>query len=375
MTAVVPPGCAAGSVITVEVQHLEEPRTPQDAMLHAVHDPEVEAPEAVEAISASESPVALSPSEGNRVTLKPHLDLGGQARSEPGSPLKRPATHRSVAESPFNSPKFEKKREWTDEEMAAGKWLAEADAVLICCGSGSRAAPLQAAGGRVYSNEEDFARQYPSMCDWGYKTAVDCSEILSDGKLSIYERWAFWAEHTEKMNEIPMDEDTLDALAVAVGEKDYFVYSFTAESFFHKAGFDSRRIYSAAGSWEFLQCAKACSSSSVFPSCEAVHEILSNLREYSVVTNDCLPKCSHCGGDCIPNVRLNDKFCHERYSEGLSNLISWLEEIAASKTRLVIVELDSAFKANRLSAFPMESIAADLASCALVRFSNERHLA
>lgn len=225
----------------------------------------------------------------------------------------------------------------------------------------------------MYSNEEDFARQYPSMCDWGYKTAVDCSEILSDGKLSIYERWAFWAEHTEKMNEIPMDEDTLDALAVAVGEKDYFVYSFTAESFFHKAGFDSRRIYSAAGSWEFLQCAKACSSSSVFPSSEAVHEILSNLREYSVVTNDCLPKCSHCGGDCIPNVRLNDKFCHERYSEGLSNLISWLEEIAASKTRLVIVELDSAFKANRLSAFPMESIAADLASCALVRFSNERY--
>eukprot|EP00438_Fugacium_kawagutii_P033455 Skav223166 [mRNA] locus=scaffold3747:98184:98825:+ [translate_table: standard] len=210
------------------------------------------------------------------------------------------------------------------------------------------------------------------MCDWGYKTAAECTEILSDGKLSIYERWAFWAEHAEKMNnEIPMDEDTLDALAVAVGQKDYFVYSCSADSFFYKAGFDSRRIYNAAGSWDFFQCAKACSSSAVFPANEAIGQILSDLKEYNVVTNDCLPKCSHCGGDCIPNVRLNDNFCHERYSEGLSNLISWLEDIAASKTRLVIVELDSAFKTSRLAAFPMESIAADL-SCTLVRFSNER---
>ena len=33
-------------------------------------------------------------------------------------------------------------------------------------------APLQAAGGRVYSNEEDFANHYPAMRDWGHPVGV-----------------------------------------------------------------------------------------------------------------------------------------------------------------------------------------------------------
>ncbi|CAK9054238.1 unnamed protein product [Durusdinium trenchii] len=210
------------------------------------------------------------------------------------------------------------------------------------------------------------------MRDWGYKTAAECSEILTDGKLSIYEQWAFWAEHIEKVNSWPIDEDTLETLGAIIGEKDYFVYSSSADSFFERAGFDSRRVYTAAGSWEYYQCAKACSSSAVFPAVRAIQHILSNLRDYGVVTGDCLPKCSHCGGDCMPNVRLSDNFCHERYEQRLGSLISWLEGVAASKSRLVILELDTSFKTNRLATFPMESIAADLGG-ALLRFSTERY--
>ena len=71
-------------------------------------------------------------------------------------------------------------------------------------------------------------------------------------------------------------------LLVQHEEKDYFVYSCSADSFFERAGFDSRRVYTAAGSWEYYQCAKACSSRAVFPSVGPVQDILANLREYGV---------------------------------------------------------------------------------------------
>lgn len=253
----------------------------------------------------------------------------------------------------------------------AGKWIAEAEAILICSGSGSLSAPLQSPGSRVFSSEEDFASHYPAMSEWGYKTAVDCQEILTDGKLSIYEQWGFWAEHASKIKSSPVDSKTLETLGRIVGEKDYFIYSSSADPFFERAGFDDRRIYPAAGSWEYYQCAQACSSGSVFPAGPAMATILASLEDYGVVTNDCLPCCPLCGASCVPNVRLNDLFLHDRYDASLSALIAWLESLYEKKTRLLVLELDGACEATRLCSFVMESIAKDLGR--LVRFSPERY--
>ncbi|CAJ1354456.1 unnamed protein product [Effrenium voratum] len=255
--------------------------------------------------------------------------------------------------------------------MAAGKWLAEAQAVLICCGSGS----LAASSGHpdAFRSAEHFAESYPEMPQWGYKTATDCAAIVTDGRLSLYDQWGFWADHTEKVNSMPVDEALLENLSSAIGDKDYFVYSCSADQLFERAGFDSRRIYTPAGSWKYYQCARACSKSSVFESRTAVQEILENLRQFGCVTADCLPKCANCQGDCIPNVRLSDSFCHQKYEQSLQGFISWLEGVAASKSRLAILELDTTFKTSRLASFPMESIAADFPGSALIRFSTERY--
>ena len=264
-----------------------------------------------------------------------------------------------------------KRRDWSEEEIVAAKWIAEAEAILICSGSGSLSAPLQAPGSRVFNSEEDFASHYPAMSEWGYKTAVECQEILTDGKLSIYEQWGFWAEHAEKIKSSPVDRKTLETLGSIIGEKDYFIYSSSADGFFERAGFDERRIYSAAGSWEYYQCASACTSGSVFPSAPAFSIILNSLKEYGVVTNDCLPCCPLCGQSCMPNVRLNDLFLHDRYDDSLSGLLAWLESLGSKKSKLLIVELDQALEAPRLCSFVMESIAKDLGR--LIRFSQERY--
>ena len=49
-----------------------------------------------------------------------------------------------------------------EEELSvAAKWIASADAILICSGSGATAAPLQLPGGMVYHSAKDFAKSYP----------------------------------------------------------------------------------------------------------------------------------------------------------------------------------------------------------------------
>ncbi|CAJ1428625.1 unnamed protein product [Effrenium voratum] len=387
---VVPAGCSPGSLITVEVpaepkeMPEEEPKEPSPEPAQEFKEPVQEvlpAPvtitELPPAPQPQPSPEAPQPAAPEPAALQPAapqplpLHTVDQPKVlEAGSPIKRPPTLGSGGNvvSPVATVK---RREWTQEEMAAGKWLAEAQAVLICCGSGS----LAASSGHpdAFRSAEHFAESYPEMPQWGYKTATDCAAIVTDGRLSLYDQWGFWADHTEKVNSMPVDEALLENLSSAIGDKDYFVYSCSADQLFERAGFDSRRIYTPAGSWKYYQCARACSKSSVFESRTAVQEILENLRQFGCVTADCLPKCANCQGDCIPNVRLSDSFCHQKYEQSLQGFISWLEGVAASKSRLAILELDTTFKTSRLASFPMESIAADFPGSALIRFSTERY--
>lgn len=303
--------------------------------------------------------------------IQKQLQLPVEETVSPGSPLKRPATNRSVASNrSFGGPPTEtvpsntvKRRDWADEEMAAAKWLLEAQAVLICCGSGSEAAPFYE-GGQLYSNEEHFKAHYPGMQQKGFKTAADCIDLV-DSRLSSPEKWAFWAEHMQKTRKLPLDEATVERLGVAVGEKDYFVYTCNADSYFERAGFDRRRIYTPAGSWRYYQCARPCSNEAVFEATE------SWLAENGNGTS--APRCPLCGGECIPNVRLSEAFNHGQYTRGLQDLIQWIQRCAESQLKLVVLEMDSSFKTNRLASFPMESITADIPGSSLIRFSPEKY--
>jgi len=259
-----------------------------------------------------------------------------------------------------------------EELSVAAKWIASADAILICSGSGATAAPLQLPGGMVYHSAKDFAKSYPWLVNFGYTSAKDCAKLCNDERLSLEEKWGFWGHHSHNVRVgFQLDKRCVKSLEAMLTNKDYFIYTCSTDGSFERAGFDKDRIYTPQGDWSYYQCKTPCSRDAVFKRYSVPEQLLSNMGVKGKPPSMPAPLCSKCGGPCVPNIRMGDWFSHEMYDAPQERFIKWVEKHAANKTNLVVIELDGCFKTDRVMRFPLESILSEMSEAALVRLSTE----
>eukprot|EP00931_Biecheleriopsis_adriatica_P098451 TRINITY_DN7240_c0_g1_i2.p1 TRINITY_DN7240_c0_g1~~TRINITY_DN7240_c0_g1_i2.p1 ORF type:complete len:2333 (+),score=612.73 TRINITY_DN7240_c0_g1_i2:51-7049(+) len=257
-----------------------------------------------------------------------------------------------------------------DEEFTAAKWIAEADAILLCVGSGSVSAPSFAAGSRMFVNKADFKRRHRWLDARGVSNAAECLDVGKMEQMKQEDKWRFWASHAQEVRwNASLNQQTMKTFTELTSGKNYFIYTTSADGCFEQANFDAKRIYKAAGDWAYYQCARPCGASSVYESRRLIDKMCAEVELTGMLAAESLPRCQRCGGHSIPNVRISNLFSPKMYEKGRKRFIEWLDDCASNNSKLAVLEVDSCFKVDRLSRCVMESIACELPGTALIRMS------
>lgn len=253
-----------------------------------------------------------------------------------------------------------------DKMSIAARWIADADSVIICAGAGMSANP----GFNVYVSKEDFKSYYPWFPRWGYATAYECMGLFGDRQVPDTAKWSFWASHMDNMGWKFAPPEQYAELLEMVRDKDYFVYTSNVDGCFARSGFTEDRIYTPQGDWTHYQCmghefsGQPCRSDSVFESRPMLDQVVSQISaEDGLLPEDAVPKCPRCGGDVFGNVRGGDWYIHKKYDEANARFVEWVEAIALSKRKLVVIEVGTGFNTPTVTRFPMESIVRELSGC------------
>jgi len=241
--------------------------------------------------------------------------------------------------------------------LAAASWIAKADAVLVVAGAGMSGHPKDA-GYNVYVNPEDFARAYPGLLRYGYKTCYECMGLMGDPRVPENVKAGYLVAHMQNMRwGWPMNEGYA-ALREMLADKDYFVHTSNVDGHFLRAGFDPDRLYRPQGDWEHYQCLRRCREDAIWKSRTMLDAKLPLLdHKKTALPADAVPKCPHCGGPVFGNVRGGDWFIHSPYAKESQRAQEWLRRQLEGKRRLVVLEVGAGFNTPTVTRWPAESIA------------------
>lgn len=126
-----------------------------------------------------------------------------------------------------------------DEILAAAKWLADADAVLVCAGAGMSI--NNTSPDNVYQRPEDFVHRYPDMPARGYRTAYECMGLSQDPMLTAGEKMGFLVRHVENMGYNFQPGPAYTTVQKLLDGKNWFVWTSNVDSMFEKSGLDPTR--------------------------------------------------------------------------------------------------------------------------------------
>lgn len=242
--------------------------------------------------------------------------------------------------------------------IKAKQWIKSADYILICAGAGMSIKP-DSAEENVYTNEFHFAKLYPEMIRYGYKSAYQCISLFQDERVPWEAKWAFWAKHMNNMRYEFTPADSYELLKTVVYSQDlktderYFVLTSNTDGCFERAGFADNRVYRPQGDWEHYQCIEPCRRDAVFDSKPMLDDYLSGKSAVA-------PTCAFCKGPTFGNVRGGPWYSHHPQDENLKRFTTWVKFITQKcKTEgktMVIVEIGAGFNTPTITRFLMEAI-------------------
>lgn len=206
-----------------------------------------------------------------------------------------------------------------------------AEALLITAGAGMGVD----SGLPDFRSEHGFWRAYPRLAELGcsFEEMAKPAWFEQDPHLA----WAFYG-HRLNLYLQTVPHKGFDRLLEIAASKPagYFVFTSNVDGQFQKAGFAPDRIVECHGSIHHFQCTAPCSD-----------EIWSAASETVVVdearfrAQDPLPKCKRCDGLARPNILMfNDwTWLSQRTDAQQAQFDAWLERLARSSARLVVIEL------------------------------------
>jgi len=242
----------------------------------------------------------------------------------------------------------------------ANAWLREAEAVVVCAGAGMSGNP----GEMVYTDETDFAEQYPWLVPLGYRTAYECMGLLGDATVPDRLKRAYLVKHAHNQRYRFAPNPSYAALLDRLAGKDYFVYTSNVDGNFLRAGFDADRIYTPQGDWAWFQCELPCRRDSYWPALPDLERLLPLVPD---LPDSKVPRCPNCGRKAVGNVRGGSWFTHAPHDDAQDRFAEWIERRIADGKNLVVLEIGVGFNTPTVTRLPMEQICRDHPNAKLVR--------
>lgn len=198
--------------------------------------------------------------------------------------------------------------------------LGEADAILIAASNGLSITE----GLHLFAGNQDF---FDLFGDFNRKYGFRC---ILEGCLAHYpteeEKWAWWSRLIWHYSGNYTGSPVMDSLMRIVKNKPYFIVTSNGEAHFELAGFSPENIYEVEGSWEHMQCSRACHET-LYPVREMIRSMASQ-EKHGKVPSALVPHCPKCGGPMsihvaadgtfLPNMASRQRFlefiqsCHNR---------------------------------------------------------------
>lgn len=243
-----------------------------------------------------------------------------------------------------------------DDMQIASQWLKDADAVLICAGAGASGNK----GELVYTNPDDFAKYYPWLLPFGYKTSYDCMGLMADPKVPDAYKRAYFFAHAMNQRFVFQPNPSYPELLSQLGDKDYFVYTSNVDGCFERAGFDKSKIYTPQGDWMWMQCEKPCRRDSYWPAKPVLDRVVPLVPDINE-----MPLCPVCHRKPAPNVRGGSYFTHAPHDAAQDAFLRWIDQQIDKK--LCILEVGVGFNTPTVTRLPMEQICREFPRSKLVR--------
>lgn len=254
---------------------------------------------------------------------------------------------------------------YEEQIVRAASYIRDADHVLLGVGAGMSAAAGAEYGGAFF--REHFAEFIERYGDNGYMR-----DMYSAGFYPFPDeesRWGLWSKLAltagADLDVTPLHRTLLDALA----DKKTFILSTNADHQFEKAGYPPERIFATQGSYNLIQCKRAC-----HPKTYNAVELFRRMdaaRANGRIPSDMVPRCPVCGGPMEMNLRCDDRFVQdEHWYAAEARFGDFLSECAEKNT--VLLELGVGFNTPTIIRFPFEKLVREHDNLRLVRLNRSK---
>ena len=247
----------------------------------------------------------------------------------------------------------------------AAELIGEAEYVLLGAGAGMSTAAGAEYGGKFF--EEHFAEfqaiygKGPYMQDMYSAGFYPFSD--QESKLGYWSHQALLAG--ADLDVTPLHKTLLGALE---GKK-LFLLSTNADHQFEKAGLPAEQIFQTQGSYNLIQCRRACHPRT-YDAVELFRQ-MEQARRNGKIPGALVPKCPVCGGDMEMNLRVDDAFVEdENWHAAEERFSRFLSECVNGKT--VLLELGVGFNTPTIIRFPFEKLTRQHENISLVRLSRSK---
>lgn len=245
--------------------------------------------------------------------------------------------------------------------IQASLLLKEAEVVLLGAGAGaSAAAGLVYSGERFTSNFSEFIEKYGSRYMTDMYTAGFYPFPTQEAK------WGYWSMHSMINRFLPPAMPLYNQLYEMVKEKDYFVLTTNVDHQFHKAGFETDRIFATQGDYGNIQCEKGCHPK-IYDAEDLFYE-MHQARRGCLVPSYMVPKCPVCGGNMTMNLRSDQYFVEdENWYKAAGKYKDFLKKLENKKG--VLLELGVGFNTPTIIRFPFEKMVWENKNLSLIRLN------
>jgi len=251
---------------------------------------------------------------------------------------------------------------YEDQIARAVQMIKESDYVLLGAGAGMSTAAGATYGGKFF--EEKFGEFLEVYGKNSYM-----QDMYSAGFYPYPDQESFWGYFSKMaliagadLDVTPLHKVLLNSL---VGKK-IFLLSTNVDNQFLKAGLPKEQIFATQGSFELIQCKKACHQKT-YPGVPLFRE-MDKARKKCKIPTEMVPKCPVCGGEMAMNLRSDDCFVEDDdWHTAERHFSDFLNE--ALDKKLVLLELGVGFNTPTIVRFPFEKLMREHPQINLIRLN------
>ncbi|KAF0718862.1 Aste57867_1426 [Aphanomyces stellatus] len=251
----------------------------------------------------------------------------------------------------------------------AAALIRDADFLLITAGAG-----LSAAAGLDYTSSDVFAKHHAPMVRRGFRNMY---QFIGFHDWSPALAWGYYFAQTNlaRFHWTPTTP-VYSLLKQLFNAKASFVQTTNADGMFEQQGFPTQRIYTVQGDYGRIQCLRPCRDSSIWDIKPFLEKGLACLdpNTYELTDPAAIPRCPHCGGDMMLNVRGGNWFIESVHAPQRRAYHQWLEtalhQVRTAGKKLVVLEIGAGFNTPGVLRFPNEELA-ELDGVDLVRLNTQ----